>query len=1141
MSNELKKYRLFGPTSAAVKNGTSVFLLALMILIFGLRGYMDMPKQLYPDATLPTVFVSTPYFGNSAADIENLVTRPLEKEISAESAVKDIVSTSIQDLSFIIVEFDSDVDIDIAVQKVKDAIDRAQSELPDDLDKDPFIKEASFADAPIMVINLSGNFNMDELRSYAEDLEDRIEDLPEINKVDVKGALEREMKINVDLFKMQSLQVSFRDIEDAISMENMSMSAGEVIQNNFRRAIRIVGEFQSAEEIKDVVIKSENERPIYLKDIADVVYGFEERISYARSGGDPVVSLDVVKRAGENLLSAADKIFAILEEQRKVLPDNLTIKIFNDQSVQTKNEVANLENSIISGVILVVFVLLFFLGLRNAIFVGISIPLSMLMGILILYSLGFVINIVLLFALILALGLLVDNAIVVVENIYRFLQEGHSLYDSARYGAGEVAMPIMASTITTLAAFLPLAFWPGIMGKFFKYFPITLIAVLTSSLIVALIINPVLTSRMMKIDTKAEHHDAWKRKAKRTLLAAAILLMISITGHFLGLMWLRNLMGIILTVILVNFFILRKASLFFQNKVLPWLEENYKRFLNFALKRYNPILFFLGTFALLGFAILLLNWKSPKIIFFPASDPTYINIFVDLPLGSDIEATLSTCKEIEKIVSETVAPSRKIVKEVLTQIGEETADPSNFPEPGATPHKARITISFVEFRDRDGISTKVILEDLRDNLASIPGTQIVVDMDNQGPPAGPPINIEISGDEMGELVSISNDLITKLNNQGIAGIEQLQTDVKLGKPELEISINRKAARRYGLSTAQIASTIRTAVYGKEVSQFKVGEDDYPIMLRLSEKYRNNIDELMDQKVTFRDQARQGKIVQVPISAVATHSYKSSFNSIKRKNQNRVITVFSNVRDGYNANEIVAKVKEYLSSYTFGDNITYEFTGEQEEQSENQAFLNSAFLIAIFSIFIILVAQFNSIYSPFIIILSVLFSTIGVFLGYVISGNDISVVFAGVGLISLAGVVVNNAIVLVDYINLLIQRKTETLGLSKMKDIPTNEIKDAVMEGGAKRLRPVLLTAITTVLSLVPLAIGFNINFVTFITELDARIFIGGDNTAMWGPLAWTIIYGLTFATFLTLIIVPVMYWLAYHLKMWIESRSIMVN
>ena len=486
-----QKLRQFGLTSLAVDNATSVFILTFMILLFGLQSYNNMPKEQYPDASFPTVYINTPYFGNSAAEIENLIARPMEKEISSITGLKNVQSTSMQDYSVITAEFNTDIDMDDALRKVKDAVDKAKSELPSDLDQDPLVLEVNTADIPIMTVNMSGQFTMDELRGYAEYMEDQIEEVSQVSNVVIKGALEREVKINADLHKMQALQVTFQDLENAIASENMNMSAGEIINNDFRRAVRVMGEFETVEEINNVIIKSENQRPIYLKDIATAEYSFQDRTSYARSDGLPVVSLDVIKRKGENLLSASDDIKEIIADAAFELPDDLTISVFNDQSVYTRNEVSNLENSIISGVILVVVVLLFFLGLRNAMFVGLAIPLSMLTGIMWLYLSGVTMNIVVLFALILALGLLVDNAIVVVENIYRYMQNGWNSKDAAKYGAGEVALPIIASTATTLAAFLPLAFWPGLMGEFMKYLPITLIIVLTSSLFVALVINPV--------------------------------------------------------------------------------------------------------------------------------------------------------------------------------------------------------------------------------------------------------------------------------------------------------------------------------------------------------------------------------------------------------------------------------------------------------------------------------------------------------------------------------------------------------------------------------------------------------------------------------------------------------------------------
>ncbi|MBX2815013.1 MAG: efflux RND transporter permease subunit, partial [Saprospiraceae bacterium] len=947
--------------------------------------------------------------------------------------------------------------------------------------------------------------------------------------------LEREMKIDMDLHKMQSLKVTFGDVENAIYLENMNMSAGEIVKGDTRRNVRIVGEFGSAKEIENVIVKSENQRPIYLKDIAEVIYAFQERTSYARSGGLPVVSLDVIKRKGENLLAASDKVKETLDQTKSVFPEDLRISIFNDQSVYTRNEVSNLENSIISGVILVVLVLLFFLGLRNALFVGIAIPLSMLTGILWLSLSGVTMNIVVLFSLILALGLLVDNAIVVVENIYRYRQEGWSGKDAARYGAGEVALPIIASTATTLAAFVPLAFWPGLMGEFMKYMPITLIIVLTSSLFVALVINPVLTSRLMKIDEKHSDVKVRRRKRRNVLIGAVIMLLVASLAHLGGVMWVRNLLGFAVIITLANFFLLRPASFAFQNGFLPVLERIYNRFISFALRKYNPILFFLGTFVLMFAAIGLLVVNTPKLIFFPNMEPFYVNAFVELPIGTDIEATNKEVIKLEEAITNTIEPYAHIVEEVLTQIGENTTDPNQPPEPGLTPHKARVTVSFVPTQDRGGISTTKIMEELRGNLKGYPGVRLSVDQNPSGPPTGYPVNLELIGEDIDDLAMLSEDVLAYLNGKSVGGIEELKADVQIGKPELLINVDREAARRYEISTFDVANSIRTAVFGKEISKYKSGEDEYPIMLRLNEDQRNNVTELISQKVTFRNPAN-GRITQVPISAVANTEFSSTYTSIKRKDQKRMITLYSNVLDGYNANEIVATLEDYMLDYDFPEGFTYEFTGEQEQQAEDMSFLSTAFMVAIFAIFIIIVAQFNSLISPFIIILSVFFSTIGVFLGYGITGRDITVIFSGVGIISLAGVVVNNAIVLIDYINLLIKRKQEKRGVESMYQLSRGDIRDSIILGGATRLRPVLLTAITTVLGLIPLAIGFNFNFFTLVSELDPHIFIGGDNTAMWGPMAWTIIYGLIFATFLTLVVVPVMYWLAYRLVLLLRRK-----
>jgi len=1130
------KFKEFGLTSLAIDNATSVFLVSFMILLFGLQSYQNMPKQQYPDASMPTIFVNTPYFGNSAEEIENLISRPIEKELEGVEGIKSVNSTSIQDFSVIVAEFDASLEMSEVLRKTKDAVDKAKSELPTDLKKDPEILEINFSEIPIVTVNVSGDYSPDELRAYAEQLENKIELIKEVSKVQMRGQQEREMKIDVDLNKMQSLQVSFTDIENAVKTENLTMSGGEIVQNGFRRAVRIVGQFTSDIELENIIVKSEKQRPIYLKDIATVKYGYKERTSYARSDGYPVISLDVIKRKGKNLLAAADELKIVLAEEINELPSDLKVSLFNDQSVNTRNEVSNLENSIISGVILVILVLLFFLGLRNASFVGIAIPLSMLMGILFLYVSGTTMNIVVLFSLILALGLLVDNGIVVVENIYRYMQDGYSSIQAAKFGTGEVAWPIIASTATTLAAFLPLAFWPGIMGEFMKFMPITLMLVLGSSLFVALVINPVLTSRFMKVDTQADERSGYVTKRRNVFIGIAIMLLMAVAGHIIKIDWIRNLMLLAAAISALNFFVLRPGAFLFQNSMMPRLEKFYNRFVTFALDGIKPILFFVGTFILLFASGLLFAVKTPKVTFFPSADPIYINTFIELPLGVDIEKTNKITKEVETKVLQILEKNEQIVEAVLTQIGENTSDPNQPPEPGLTPHKARITVNFVPTQDRGGVSTREILNEIRGSIKNYAGVKIFVDKNADGPPTGKPINLEIRGDNIDTLVTLTARVKALINNLPIEGIEGLNADVNIGKPELLIDIDRAAARRYELSTFSISDALRTSVFGKEVSKYKDGEDEHPIMLRLSEKYRNDENKLINQKVTFRNPAN-GQIVQVPISAVATFNYSSTYSSIRRLDGQRVITLSSNLLDGYNANEIVTELQNEMSSFDLPEGYTYEFTGEQQQQAEDMAFLGGALLLAVFLIFIILVTQFNSIISPFIVILSIVFSLIGVLLGYVLTGSTISVIFTGVGIISLAGVVVNNAIVLIDYINLLIRNKSDDQGLSSTDELPYHEIKNSIIEAGGTRLRPVLLTAITTVLGLIPLALGINFNFFTLISELDPQYFSGGDNTAMWGPMAWTIIYGLTFATFLTLVVIPVMYWLAYRAKMVFVKRK----
>lgn len=1139
-----KGIKEFGLSSLSVDNKTTVFVLAIIIFLGGIAAYQSMPKENFPDVVTPEIYVGTAYPGNSPLDIEKLITRPFEKEINAISGVDEINSTSTQGFSSVQVKFTFDITPEEALRKVKDKVDIAMSDrdFPSDLPADPNVFEMNFSElVPIMNINLSGDYSIDQLKDYAEYLEDEIEDLPEITDVEIRGVMDKEVKINVDLLAMQAREINFDDIGNAIAGENTTISGGDLLVDEFKRNVRVIGEFRDVEEIENVIVKRENQEVVYLRDIAEVRFGEKDKESFAREYMKPVVMVDVMKKAGENLIEASNKINVIVEDaQKTIFPNDLQISITNDQSDQTRTQVDELLNSIIFGVLLVTGVLLFFLGLRNAIFVGIAIPLSMLMSFLILGALGVTLNVMVLFALVLALGMLVDNGIVVVENVYRLMDEGYPPIKAAKLGVGEVAVPIIASTATTLAAFLPLAFWPGMMGEFMYYLPITLIIVLSSSLFVALIINPVLTAMYMKPGNPEINKGKMLRNSLIFIAAGIFFDAIGFASDASLAFVVGNLSLFIGISGILNVYVLTPGTKYLQNRLLPKLESIYKDFLGFALKGKRPYGFLVGTFGLLVAAVILMMIFPPKVIFFPINEPQYLNIFIEKPIGTDIEETNRTTKELEQKVIEILDDDKYyvekdgeripfMVESVIGQVGEGTSDPMQGPSLANTPHKARITVQFAKFQDRRGLESSAVLERLRSELKGYPGTQIAVSKNEGGPPQGAPINIEVRGEDYYSVMDDAQGFKAFLDDKNIAGVEELKLDVETGKPEMPIMIDRGKARRLNLSTYQIGDALRTALFGKEVSTFKDGEDDYPINVRLMKHYRDSEDALMNMRLTFKDQ-NNGNIVQVPISAVAEAEKSSTFSAVKRRDLDRVVTISSNVLTGYNANEIVAKIKDLKKEYDFAKGNKVLFTGQQEEQAEELSFLSTALALALFMIIIIITAQFNSISTPFIIGFAVLFSLIGVLFGLQVFQMDFVIIMTMIGIISLAGIVVNNAIVLIDYTNLIRTRRKDELDLPDDEKLPFNETVKAIIDGGRTRLRPVLLTAITTILGLVPLAIGLNIDFFSLVTEMNPHIYIGGDNVIFWGPMSWTIIFGLTFATFLTLVIVPVMYLILAKLK-----------
>lgn len=1139
----------FSITNLAITNIKTVLLITFMIAIAGMGAYVSMPKEAFPELNIPEIYVGIAYPGVGPKDIEEKITKKIEKEINTIKGVDKIKSTSMFGYSMVVTTFDFKITPEQALRKVKDAVDKARGDMnfPKDLPAEPNIFEMSFSEFPIMNINLRSDvYSQEEIHEFAKYLEDEIETevKDEVSKVEIRGVQKKEVKIEVDKSAAESREISFNDIQMAIANNNKNISAGEIKDNGIARSMLVEGEIKDLLDLEDITVKVENGKTTKLKDIAKVSFGAEDTSSYAREFMQPVVMVDVIKRSGTNLLDAAAKTKAVIEKAYKEnrIPKEVKYTITNDMSFKTQDQVANLENSIIFGVILVVLILQLFLGLRSALFVGIAIPMSMFMSFYILDAMGITLNIMVLFSLVLALGMLVDNGIVVVENIYRQLNDGMSMFDAVKYGVGEIAWPIISSTATTVAAFIPLMMWPGIMGEFMQYLPLTLMVVLTCSLFVALVINPVLAIIFMKKDeTRQTAKRAWMKFLIASVLGLALVLSGSMTIGNLALFW--------AIFVVFNHYVMNPGTDFFQKKLLPATENGYRKLLISGLSK-HPGKILGGSFLLLILSFIIVGVASPKILFFPDNQPAYVNVFIELPIGTDISATNRIAKDAEKKIYDHLMKKYKdavftnkhdtvpLINSIITQVGEGTSDPMAGPQMGNTPHKARITVAFAEAPYRGKYLTSTIMKEIDSLLEGQyeADVQIIVDKDAAGPPQEPPINIELYGDDYDTLIAEAEKMLIHLNSFNVEGIEKLRLDVETGKPELPIYTNRGMTGLMDISPAQIGMALRTSLFGADVSTFKIGDEEYDINVRYKDSTRKDIDALLSQKITFRNM--KGQIVQVPINTLIDKPVRTStYSAVKHKRLDKVVTIYSKNEEGTNANEIVEILKGKMKDYRPGNGVTFKFTGQMEEQAKEMGFLSKALLIAVFLVFLIIVTQFNSISSPAVIMTSVVLSLIGVLLGLVIFRMDFVIIMTMIGIISLAGVVVNNAIVLVDFVILQLNRKREEMKLKEDEFLPMNVVIQSIGDAGAMRLRPVLLTAITTLLGLIPLALGININFITLLSDYDPQFFIGGDNVMFFGPLSWTVIFGLTFATFLTLVVVPVTYLLIFRLKRFIYNKT----
>ncbi|MEW5798110.1 MAG: efflux RND transporter permease subunit [Bacteroidota bacterium] len=1061
----------------AVDNKTAVYLLMILIVIFGYTSYNDLPREATPDITIPLVIVSTPYIGVSPIDIEGLISQPLERALKGLKDVKEIRSVSKEGLSTISIEFNTGIDIDEALRRVRDKVNSTRSQLPADI-LDPIVSEINISEFPIMYVNAVGDVGAARLKNVAEELQDKIESVPGVLRADIVGGLEPEIQVNVDVYRMNAYQVSFDDVSGAIRVENLSIPGGTIETKEKNLTVRVPGEFKQVKPLEDIILKIQNGKPIYLRDVATVKSSFEDRQTYSRLNGNEVVTLAVRKRAGENLVRIADEVKRIIAVEQSNLPDGIKLEISSDQSRFIKRMVHELENSIYTGMFLVVLALFMFFGFKNSLLISTAIPLSMFTGYIVLSAMGITLNMVVLFSLLLVLGILVDDAIVVIENTYRHQQEyGEEPNAAAKNAAGEVFIPVLTSTVTILSAFIPLLFWPGIVGEFMKFLPITLIVTLTASLFVAYVISPVQAAKW--IDYKREikkakfnlEHPHWYKK-------------------YNPFTWLYHEVD---------------------DKFFPWMQKNYVQVIRWTL--HNKKKTMLGSFILLLTIIVLFGLFNKGVEFFPNTEPAQISISIECPSGASLEITNGIAKILEERLEK--IPGRKDVEFIVSRIG--TSD-NVFDFGGqGTSNKGSVAINFFE-KDFRKQSTFVTMEEVREKLAGIAGADLRLTKQQMGPPVGAPVNIEVSGEDYTQLATLSKQIREKIKD--VPGLVDLKDDYNTGRPEVEIIVDREKAGLFWTSTGQIASTVRAAIAGVEASKYRVGEDEYKIRVRLKEDQRTAPADLENLRINFMN--RRGQLLSIPLTSVATIRRTTSVTDIRRKDMKRVITVSGDV-EGRVQSEVINDVKARIAGIEMPNGYSVKLTGSEEEQQKASDFLSRAFVITLLLVFLIMVMEFNSMKVPFVIMISVILSLIGVLFGLLVTRTALSVMMTGVGIVALAGIVVRNGIILLDFV----KHKHNEGGLS---------LDDALLEAGRVRLRPVLLTAAAAVLALIPMGTGFDFNWTEF------HFVTGSESAGFWRPLAVAIIFGLTFSTFLTLVVVPTAYSLVDEwtekIKEWMKEKFV---
>lgn len=1039
-------------THGSIRRYPMVFAFMTIIIILGLRSYRDLPRESSPDVKIPYVMVMAPYAGTSPEDMENLVTRKLEKELKGLEDLKEMTSSSSYGMSVITLEFDAKVDMSDALQSVRDRVEFAKPDLPEDPRNDLLVQEISAADAfPVMQISLYGDVDLFLLKKTGEDLQEALEQIKGVLDIDLVGGIENEIQVDVDPEKLAYYDLGLVDVQDAIGLQNITIPGGKLALGTRNYQVRVPGEVAEPQEILDFIVNPGIEPPVYIRDLATVTFGIKDRETISRANGSDAVTLVVKKRSGENIISIAEEVQRVLAERQPTFPPGTQVSIVADQSEDIRDMVKELEDNIISGLVLVVLVLLAFFGVRNALFVGAAIPFSMLITFIALAALGITLNMVVLFSLILALGMLVDNGIVIVENVYRHRSQGKDAVTAAAEGTDQVAAAVTSSTLTTVVAFAPLIFWPGIMGEFMKYLPITVIIALSASLLVALTFNPVMCARFMPAPRPESE---------------------------------SQLVG---------------------NRLLAFGLRTYRPTLEWALGHRFAVMLAMNLMLVVMF--LLFGRFNAGVELFPDTEPEYATVNIDAPSGTRIEVTDHYARRIEEEVARLAD-----LKAYNTSVGTAIDQASGGSAPS---HQGMVTIQFEPMEERSR-STRLVLEDLRTDLADVTGARITVDKMEEGPPTGAPVNIEISGDDFDVLGALAGQVKESIRN--IEGLVDVTDNYDRALPELRILPDVDKAGRFGLQTWDIAGTVRTALQGTEVAKFRSGEDEYDVTVRFAEPFRRKVEDLEGATVFY-----EGKTI--PVSAFARTEFGSGLAAVYRIDARRVVTVSADAAAGFNSNALLAQVQGKLDDFPLPAGYTLDFTGESEDQEEASAFLSDAFLVAILLIFVVLVSQFSSVTVPAVILFSVILSLIGVMAGLLVTRTAFGIIMTGVGVVSLAGVVVNNAIVLLDYTILLRSR-----GIDK---------HEAIVRAGMTRFRPVILTAVTTILGLIPLTMGISLDFGALLRgHLRDSLIVGGESSQWWGPMGVAVIWGLGVATFLTLVVVPVMYSTLEPVKEFLHRNTI---